>query len=242
MVVHISGKIFILLLLLLISGCAVMKSKKSTRQEERKLTGDNYTLKYLLYIPKEYDGSSKYPLVLFLHGSGERGSNLNKLASNGPPKMIEQGNDFPFILISPQCPRNERWNIDQLSELLDKTEEEFNIDKDRIYVTGLSMGGYGTWKMAITFPDRFAAIVPVSGGGDFSNACIIKHLPVWNFHGAKDRVVFIQESERMVDALKRCNGNVRFTVYPNTAHDAWTETYNNPEVYKWLLSQVRSPR
>jgi predicted peptidase len=238
MAIHISRMIIVVLLLSLISGCALMKMV--SRQEKRKLKGDNFSLNYLLYLPKDYSNEKAYPLVLFLHGAGERGSSIEKVKMHGPPKLIAEGKDFPFILVSPQCPLNERWDVEQLSELLDYIEEEYNVDENRIYITGLSMGGYGAWKMAQSFPDRFAAIVPICGGGDFSNACVIKHLPVWTFHGAKDRVVFLQESERMVNALKRCNGNVRFTVYPDATHDSWTETYNNPEVFEWMLRQVRN--
>jgi predicted peptidase len=239
MLIHIIKNIIIVLLVIFISGCAIMKSKVSTRQENRRLTGEDFSINYLLYLPKDYDESKEYPLVLFLHGAGERGSSLEKVKKHGPPKLVEQGKDFPFILVSPQCPLNERWDTEQLSALIDEIEDEFNINNNRIYVTGISMGGYGTWKMAQTFPDRFAAIIPICGGGDFSNACIIKHLPIWTFHGAKDKVVSLGESERMVNNLKRCNGNVKFTVYPDATHDSWTETYNNPEVYEWLLKQER---
>jgi predicted peptidase len=239
MKLHISGIIIIVLLMSLISGCSIMKSGKTSRQENRKLNGEDFTINYLLYLPKSYD-NQKVPLVLFLHGAGERGSNLEKVKFHGPPKLVEQGKDFPFILVSPQCPLNERWDVEHLSALIDEIENKYNVDPSRIYITGLSMGGYGTWKLAQTFPERFAAIVPICGGGDFSNACIIRHLPVWNFHGAQDKVVSIEESERMINALKNCNGNVKFTIYPDAGHDSWTETYNNPEVYEWMLSYVKN--
>jgi predicted peptidase len=118
--------------------------------------------------------------------------------------------------------------------------DKYKVDKQRVYLTGVSLGGYGTWSMARRFPDYFAAIVPICGGGSRSRLERLKNMPIWVFHGAKDETVSIKESERMVDALKALDGNVRFTVYPETGHDAWTETYNNPKLYEWLLEQKRS--
>jgi len=237
MLLHIKEFLFIIILSSFIAGCAVMKTGKSDRQMNMKYSGEGFTIKYLLYLPPDYNEEKEYPLVLFLHGSGERGRSLSKVKTHGPPKLVHEGKDFPFILVSPQCPDGERWDVPKLSDLLNEVQDIYNADKNRIYVTGLSMGGYGAWKLAQTYPDRFAAIIPVCGGGDFSNACIIKHVPVWVFHGAKDKVVSLQESQRMVDALKKCDGNVRFTVYPDAGHDSWTETYKNHEIYSWLLNQ-----
>ena len=129
------------------------------------------------------------------------------------------------------------WNTDILSALLDEIEENYRVDKNRIYVTGLSMGGHGTWSLAIAQPNRFAAIAPVCGWSVPSVACTIKDIPIWVFHGAKDVVVPIAASEQMVEKLKSCGANVKFTVYPEANHDAWTETYNNEELYKWFLEQ-----
>lgn len=217
-----------------------MKTNKYDTQSVKTFEGENFVLNYLLYLPDNYDNTENFPLVLFLHGSGERGDDIEKVKTHGPPKLISHGEKFNFILVSPQCPENKRWDADQLSLLLDEIEKKYKVDKNRIYVTGLSMGGYGAWKIAQTYPDRFAAIIPVCGGGDFLNACVIKHLPIWVFHGSLDKVVSIQESERMVNALRRCNGNVKFTVYPEATHDSWTETYNNPAVYEWMLSQKKN--
>ena len=111
----------------------------------------------------------------------------------------------------------------------------------RIYVTGLSMGGYGTWDLATRYPNRFAAIAPICGGGEPARACTVKHLPVWAFHGAKDEVVPLEQSQAMIDALAACDGNARLTVYPDADHDAWTQTYDNPELYDWFLSHRRQP-
>lgn len=193
---------------------------------------------YLLYLPKDYsENNESYPLVLFLHGAGERGNDLEKVKVHGLPRLINEGKEFPFIVVSPQCPEEVFWSTDVLSALLDEIEANYRVDKNRIYVTGLSMGGHGTWSLALAEPNRFAAIAPVCGWSVPSVACTIKHLPIWVFHGAKDDVVPISASEIMVERLKSCDGNVKFTVYPEANHDSWTETYNNEELYKWFLEQ-----
>jgi len=147
------------------------------------------TRHYLLFLPKDYDPRrpERWPLVLFLHGMGERGDDLYALTRHGPPKLVEEGQDFPFLLLSPQCPTYGWWtwetNIAALAALLDEIETTYLVDPDQVYVTGLSMGGYGTWALATAYPHRFAAIAPICGGGDPSTVCAIRHLPVWAFHG-----------------------------------------------------------
>lgn len=191
---------------------------------------------YLLYLPKDYnDSNENFPLVLFLHGAGERGTDIEKVKTHGLPKLINQGKDFPFIVVSPQCPENIFWNVDILIALLNEIVTKYRVDTNRIYVTGLSMGGHGTWELAMRQPDRFAAIAPVCGWADISKACSIAHIPIWVFHGAKDVVVPIAASEQMVEKLKACGSDVNFTIYPEANHDSWTETYNNDELYKWFL-------
>lgn len=194
---------------------------------------------YLVYLPEDYTHAKSWPLMLFLHGAGERGDDINRVKIHGPMKLVEQGKQFPFIIVAPQCPKDQWWDLDALGSLLDRIESEYSVDADRIYVTGLSMGGYGTWKLALQYPDRFAAIVPICGGGTRGVANRIKHLPIWVFHGDADEVVSIDESRKMVDALKAVGGNVTFTVYPGVGHDSWTQTYDNPELYEWLLSHRR---
>jgi len=200
------------------------------------------TLNYLLYLPKDYGEREAWPLVLFLHGAGERGEDLELVKKHGPPKLVARGREFPFVLVSPQCPRDQWWEPVSLTALLDDLCDHLKIDEDRIYVTGLSMGGFGTWSLAAHTPRRFAAIVPICGGGDPFWAKRIAHLSVWVFHGAKDRVVPLERSQQMVDALKRQQGNVKFTIYPEAGHDSWTETYTNPALYEWLLEQRRKAR
>lgn len=202
-------------------------------EKEVKIT---ITANYLLYLPKDYDESDNdFPLVLFLHGAGERGNDIEKVKVHGLPKLISQGKEFPFIVVSPQCPDHIFWNADILIALLDEIQSEYRIDKNRIYVTGLSMGGFGTWELAIRQPDRFAAIAPVCGWNDPEKACTLKDVPIWAFHGAKDMVVPVAASEKMVEKLKSCGGDVKLSIYPEANHDSWTETYNNDELYSWLL-------
>jgi predicted peptidase len=197
---------------------------------------------YLLFLPAEYGkGGKKWPLILFLHGAGERGADLEKVKVHGPPKIVETDKSFPFIVVSPQCPEGSSWNdrIDMLIALLDDVIARYNVDPGRVYLTGLSMGGFGAWELGCRYPERFAAVVPICGGGQSWRVCAMKHVPVWAFHGAKDPVVPLARSEEMVNALKACGGSVKFTVYPDAQHDSWTETYNNPELYKWLLEQKK---
>lgn len=198
------------------------------------------TMNYLLFLPEGYDkDDKKWPLMLFLHGAGESGSDLAKVKVHGPPKIVETKKEFPFILVSPQS-AGFGWRVETLNALLDEVIKRYRVDPDRIYCTGLSMGGFGTWALAAAYPDRFAALAPICGGGNPADAPRLKHLPIWVFHGAKDTVVNIAQSRTMVEALKAAGNEVKFTVYPEAGHDSWTETYNNPEVYAWFLQQRRS--
>lgn len=200
------------------------------------------TTKYLLYLPKDYETSDKkYPLMLFLHGAGESGNDLDKVKVHGPPKIVENKTDFPFIVVSPQSP-GRGWQPDVLNGLLDDVIAKYRVDTDRVYLTGLSMGGYGTWSLAAAHPDRFAAIAPICGGGNPEDAAKLKEIPMWVFHGAKDSVVPLDRSQVMVDAVKAAGGDVQFTVYPEAEHDSWTETYDNEELYKWMLKHSLSER
>ncbi|MBL8889213.1 MAG: prolyl oligopeptidase family serine peptidase [Planctomycetaceae bacterium] len=196
-------------------------------------------LKYLLSLPKGYEDQESWPVLLFLHGAGERGSDLNLVKKHGPPKLIEAGKEFPFIVVSPQCPGGRWWEPFELAALLDEIETNYKVDKERIYVTGLSMGGFGTWALTAYQPKRFAAIAPICGGGEPFTTRLYSHVPTWAFHGDQDNVVPLARSESMVDALKNAGGNVKFTIYPGVGHDSWTETYANDEFYKWLLEQKK---
>ena len=194
---------------------------------------------YLLYVPKTLPDSG-YPLLLFLHGSDERGNDLSNLKSKGPPSFLDKKQDFPFVVLSPQCPEGREWDTQNLLALLDHIEASLSIDKSRIYVTGLSMGGFATWNLAQVAPERFAAIAPICGGGNLDRICIMRDVPVWAFHGAKDTAVPYEESERLVQRLKEFGSDVKYTLYPDAGHDSWTKTYENPELYDWLLSKSKN--
>lgn len=208
--------------------------------EKETLEGDN-DVSYWLGLPKGYGFSEKkWPLLLFLHGSGERGNNLEKVKVHGPPKLLRMGQQIPAIVVSPQCKSGQRWNAEELSGLLDKIESKYVVDKDRIYVTGLSMGGYGTWALAAHSPERFAAIAPVCGGGTKEMAKSIgSKIPTWVFHGDNDRVVPLSKSKVLVDEMKAMGVDVKFTIYPGVGHDSWTATYDDPELWKWMMSQKK---
>lgn len=209
-----------------------------------RLSGEDIpvNLRYLLYLPEEYatKPERKWPLMLFLHGMGERGDDLEKVKKHGPPKLIAEGTLFPFIVVSPQCPKTQIWDSSELFPLLDQVGEEYRVDKTRLYLTGISMGGYGTWAAATEQPERFAAIAPICGGGEPATAWRLRRTPIWAFHGAKDGTVPLQCSRQMVDAVREAGGHVEFTVYPDADHDSWTETYNNPKLYEWFLSHSRT--
>jgi predicted peptidase len=210
------------------------------------------SLKYLQYVPAGYAADPTnaksgeghgWPLVLFLHGAGERGDNLDLVKQFGPPSLVAKGKQFPFILISPQCPKEAWWDPVVLGRLLDTIENKLKVDADRIYVTGLSMGGFGTWDLARSTPHRFAAIAPVCGGGDAGMLWIfpgMKDLPVWAFHGEKDKAVPLKRSEEMIDAVKAIgNEEAKLTVYPGVGHNSWLKAYEDPELYAWLLRHKR---
>jgi predicted esterase len=207
-------------------------------------TAEEFLIKtdYLLFLPEGYDAddSREWPLILFLHGAGERGDSLAKVKVHGPPKLVEQRpGDFPFIIASPQCPAGRWWSTEVLIRLLDELIATYRVDESRVYLTGLSMGGFGTWNLAMEAPGRFAAIAPICGGGDPERVWRLRHTPAWVFHGAQDKVVPLQASEQMVEALRSYQPEVKFTIYPEAGHDSWTETYDNPELYQWLLSHRR---
>lgn len=216
---------------------------KSTRKGE---------LKYLLYLPPDYSKASdkKWPLMLFLHGAGERGTDVNRVAIHGPMSLVKQGTNFPFIIVAPQCPEGEIWDNEPLLQLLDRIESTHAVDTNRVYLTGLSMGGYGSWKLGLAYPDRFAALAPICGGANMIDVILsswddthrkqMLKLPIWAFHGAKDDVVPVIESQRLVNSLEKMgHKNIEYTIYPKAQHDSWKLAYADPKFYEWLLQQSR---
>ena len=200
---------------------------------------ENESMGYWVYLPEGYEPEKKYPLVIFMHGRGERGDDLTVVLKHGPPRMVQEGKQFPFILISPQLSlKHPVWVASDVLKLVDHAEASYAVDQNRIYATGLSLGGGGTWAVGLAAPDRFAALLPICGKIDPkfpSQVKAIKHVPVWAFHGDADTAVPISETIDMVEGLKAVDGNVKFTTYPGVAHDSWSRTYSNPEVYQWLL-------
>lgn len=201
-------------------------------------------LDYLLYLPPEYgnDPAQRWPLILYLHGAGGRGDDPELVKLNGIPHNLETGNDIPFIVVSPQCPADSHWtlHVEALNALLTDVVTHYRIDEARIYLTGMSLGGAGTWMLAGAYPERFAAIAPISSRIVPLPLLRLKNLPIWVFHGDADDVMPVSETHRTVDALKAIGANVKLTIYPGVGHDTWRQTYNNPELYEWFLSHKRS--
>lgn len=225
-------------------------------------SGKAAVLQYRLMKPLAYDPTATYPLVIFLHGAGERGDDNTAQLKHGmrefcSPQIREQ---YPCYVLAPQCPADESWadvdwtlptfrqpnetsiSLQLVLELVDEMMESAAIDSKRIYITGLSMGGYGTWDAIARRPNLFACAVPVCGGADTATASKISHTPVWCFHGAKDGVVTVDLSRKMMIALKQAGGTPKYTEYPDAKHDSWTATYKNADMHKWMFAQRFKPR
>jgi predicted peptidase len=200
-------------------------------------------VRYWLYLPEHYDANEQLPLILFLHGSEERGVTIDKAKEEGLPELVETRTDFPFIVVSPQLPSG-YWTdlIDPMDELLTHLQERLPIASDRLYLTGISLGGFGAWEYALRYPDRFAAVAPIAGGYTFQSEevpediCKLSRLPIWAFHGEADTSVEPYQSQVLVDAIQACGGEVKFTLYPETDHkSSWIKAYDDPALYEWFL-------
>jgi len=200
-------------------------------------------LSYYLYYPENYEAEpkKKFPILLFLHGGGESGDSLVAIKRNGPPKMIVEGKQFPFLILAPQNPYQKKWwNTRAVVQLLDEVVENNRIDKKRIYLTGLSRGGGAAWEMAVQYPDKFAALAVVCGMAPLPYASWIdKNMPIWVFHGEEDKSIPFSESENMVKRLKGMGYDVKFTRYPDVGHDSWIRAYADEELYDWFVEQER---
>ena len=196
---------------------------------------------YEIYYPSSYksEENRKWPIILFLHGAGERGNDLSMLKRQGLPKYLQDKEDFPFVVASPQCPPRSYWDTHSLNNWFNEVLTEVNTDLERVYLSGISMGGYGTWHWSAANPEKFAAIIPICGGGEPSRAKELVHMPIWAFHGAQDDIVPVEETLEMVEAVKRAGGKAELTIYPDLRHDSWTITYNNPSIYDWLLEHKK---
>ena len=233
--------LLIILCLLLCQGCSSQSKINLVDAEMQTVVSE--TLNYYLYYPPDYDAKpvKNFPLLLFLHGGGESGDTLGALKKNGPPKLIVDGKEFPFLILAPQNPHKKKWwNTRAVKQLLDTVVANNRVDKKRIYLTGLSRGGGAAWEMAVQYPEKFAALAVVCGMTPLPYASWIdKKMPIWVFHGAEDRSIPISESETMVNKLKEMNYNVKYTRYPDVGHDSWVKAYNTEELYQWFMRQKR---
>jgi predicted peptidase len=214
--------------------------------------------KYVLFVPYKYDAKEAAPLILFLHGAGERagGNKMPKEVGIGPAINKYGEEEFPFFVVIPQCDQNSFWNAESASTkralaMMEDVQKEYKIDAKRLYLTGLSMGGMGTWSLAAKYPDKWAAIAPICGAvmgprnADAAaktklveeTAAKIKHIPCWCFHGDKDTAVNVDRSREIIEALKKAGGNPKYTEYPGVGHNSWDNAYGTKELYAWLLEQ-----
>ncbi len=214
---------------------------------QRAFTHSHNKIRYWIFLPPKYGIEEReWPLVMFLHGAGERGKSLESLRQNvqinflQPTQSVDELNEIPFVVVAPQCPAKQYWIPSQIRGVLDEVLRYCSIDMKRIYLTGHSMGAFGTWKFASTYPDLFAAIVPVSGGGQTAVVKNLIDIPTWAFHGEKDTVVPPRRSTSLVNVLKIVGGDAKVTLLPKLGHSICRETYSRPELWHWLLSKEKS--
>ncbi len=227
--------------LCLLQGCSAQKTHLISDEVE---TVSVEKLKYYLYYPEAYEQKQKekFPLLLFLHGGGDVGDSLSQLKSSGPPKMLAEGKQFPFLILAPQHPHKKKWwNTRAVKQLLDTVVANNRVDPKRIYLTGLSRGGGAAWELAVQYPDTFAAMAVVCGMTPLPYAAWIdRKMPIWVFHGEEDNSIPISESETMVARLLEMGYDVQFTRYKGVGHNAWGRAYTNPDLYKWFMKQKRT--
>ncbi|MFO0970533.1 MAG: prolyl oligopeptidase family serine peptidase [Gemmataceae bacterium] len=229
------------LLAALLTTTALGAGEAKTGFINKKFTDD---AKYVVFVPHDYDGAKAFPVILFLHGAGETGSDGVKQSKVGLGAAIKKNEKkFEFIVVMPQSQKR-TWQANsedgkRALAILDQVMKDYKTDAKRIYLTGLSMGGFGTWSMATAHPERWAAIAPICGGGDPSKAEKIKNLPIWCFHGDADKVVATQRSRDMIAALKKAGANPRYDEYPGVGHNSWDRAYGNAELYSWFLKHER---
>ncbi len=209
------------------------------------VAADEATVSYLIYVPPDYDPGKKWPLHLFLHGRGESKQPLANVATWGPPKMAARGDELPFILVSPQCPVDDYWTTpnqqERLIQLLERVVSTLSVDEHRIVLSGLSMGGYGSWRLAADHPEKFAAVVPICGAGRLNDARRLVDIPIWVWHGDQDKVVPVKNSVAMVEAIRAAGSEqIRFTRLEHIGHNSWSAAYGTPELFQWLSQQART--
>jgi len=219
---------------------AVLAGGPGATAETRQLTGIQNGYRALLFLPERYAERPRWPLMVYLHGAAERGDDLERAAATGPPKEIRGGRTLPLVVVAPLLPAGETWETARLGAVVDALLTTERIDPERVYLSGKSLGGFGAWTFAVAAPRRVAALVPVASAADPATVCAAKDVPVWAFHNHDDPVVAVAKDEAGIEALRRCGGTARLTVFPAGGHDAWTAAYAKPELYEWLLSQHRT--
>jgi predicted peptidase len=251
---------FSIFVYLLISSSLYSQDLTSKMDAKQFLSEEGDTLNYRIFVPKEADSTGTYPVVLFLHGAGERGSDNTAQLTHGVWRFVEDSvqQNHPSIVIAPQAPKGQYWGEAEWREestklkeqpakplvlvmnLMEQIQDEYKVDASRIYITGLSMGGFGTWNLIARYPEKFAAAAPVCGGGDVTKAHRIAHLPIWNFHGALDKVVPPQLSRDMIAAIRYAGGHPGYSEYPDVGHDSWVQAYREPFLVDWLFSHKKT--
>jgi predicted peptidase len=258
--------------ILLLAGSVLSMVTRNANAEqdfgvgEIEFTGGKYEKEkftYLILSPLKIEEGKQYPLLFFMHGAGERGNNVEKLLPHLPTQMCKEEwlEKYPCFMVIPQCRDGEQWVDQNWSEkesvpiakkpndqmamaiaVLEESLKKLPIDRDRVYLTGLSMGGFGSWELAMRRPKLFAAAAPICGGGDETQAARLKGIPIWAAHGDADTVVWPVRSRTMVEAIKEAGGNVKYTEYPGVGHNSWTPFYSDPQgVIPWLFQQVKKP-
>lgn len=211
----------------------------------RTMVSGGKTYAYNVFVPPNYRHDRAWPLILFLHGSGERGNDGFHQTEVGIARAIRKNHSMiPAIVVMPQCPRNRTWTEPETAKMalscVEDVTRRYNVDPNRLYLTGLSLGGRGTWYIASRVKNGFAALVPICGGGNIDDAAKLKDTPIWAFHGAADENVPVGETDRMVEAIERAGGDVEYTRMPGANHFIWDRVYANPKVWKWLFAQERT--
>ncbi|MCG3126203.1 MAG: hypothetical protein CHACPFDD_01033 [Phycisphaerae bacterium] len=245
-----SSSIMITTLLLTIPPSAAQDSRPGERIAAgfllRSLTIGNETFQYALWVPPGYNPDKPWPLILFLHGSGERGSDGLLQTDVGLGAIIRRnGLRPPALIVFPQCRRDKDWGGEMAKMALrcvEETARDYAVDPDRLYLTGLSLGGAGTWGIGAALPDRFAALVPVCGFGNPNEAAKLAAVPTWVFHGGADDRVPVQRARDMVEAIRKAGGNIRYSELPGVGHNSWDDAYKNAELWKWLFAQSLANR
>ena len=237
-----------LAVLLLAGGCVTNQKENAahapvvTGLSTKSMTVGDQELKYGVYVPSDYDAKKKWPLIIFLHGMGERGDDGVLQTQVGIGPAIQKNPErFPCVVVMPQCPKSSVWNDrhDIIAEASARSLADYNIDESRIVLTGLSMGGYGTWSYGAAHVKMFAALLPVCGGGMPEDAPTLAKVPIRVYHGGADGVVKPELSRAMADAIKKAGGDIAYTEYPGVGHNSWDLTYGDPKVIEWMLAQKK---